>query len=163
MLYLGLKEGLVECATLCVKSEDILTNIKPKLFSFIFIRLNTSEDVAFVHVQFITFRSRRPEARPSTSLVLQLMDFEEKLRLVSNKTKQSSLGSKLLPNLKSFFHLDWRGKIKLAIPLSIYLMIAMLVVKIIYEVLFDQDSRSIFTGKLRQKMEKTSDDDLVCF
>ena len=114
--------------------------------------------MAFVHVQFITFRSRRPEARPSTSLVLQLMDFEEKLRLVSNKTKQSSLGSKLLPNLKSFFHLDWRGKIKLAIPLSIYLMIAMLVVKIIYEVVFDQDSRSIFTGKLRQKMEKTSDD-----
>ena len=139
----------------CVKSEVILTNIKPKLFSFIFIRLNTSEDVAFVHVQFITFRSRRPEARPSTSLVLQLMDFEEKLRLVSDKTKQSFSGT-LKKRGIAFFHLDWKGKIKLAIPLSIYLMIAMLVVKIIYEVLFDQDSRSIFTGKLRQKMEKTS-------
>ena len=118
--------------------------------------------VACVHVQFITFRCRRPEARPSTSLVLQLMDFDEKLRLVSDKTKQSFSGT-LKKRVIAFFHLDWKGKIKLAIPLSIYLMIAMLVVKIIYEVLFDQDSRSIFTGKLRQKMEKTSDDDLVCF
>ena len=126
----------------------------PKLFVLKF--RNCTFDLFYV----LFFRSRRPEARPSTSLVLQLMDFEEKLQFKVDKTKQKRLsGARGI--LTSFYHLDWKGKIKLAIPLSIYLMITALVVKIIYEVVFGQDSRSIFPKQMRQ--HETSDDDLVCF
>ena len=86
------------------------------------------------------------------------MDFEEKLRYLENKSKQSSSVKRI-----SFFHLDWRGKVKLAIPLSIYFMITALVVKIIYEVVFGQDTRSIFAGGRHHHHQQHESDDMVCF
>ena len=90
------------------------------------------------------------------------MDFEEKLQFKVDKTKQKKLlGARGI--LTSFIHLDWRGKIKLAIPLSIYLMITVLVVKIIYEVVFGQDTRSIFAGGRHHHHQQHESDDMVCF
>ena len=91
------------------------------------------------------------------------MDFEEKLRYLENKSKQSSSVKRI-----SFFHLDWKGKVKLAIPLSIYLMIAALVVKIIYEVVFGQDTRGIFSAGGtsaggRHHHQQHDSEDMICF
>ncbi len=93
------------------------------------------------------FRSRRPEARPSTSLVLHLMDFEEKLR---TRQKSPSLEVRSRSFLTS---LDWKSQVKLAVPLSIYLMVFAFILKVLYEVFIDG---SIFT-------DPESDEELVCF
>lgn len=71
------------------------------------------------------FRSRRQEAKPSTSLILQLMDFECKLRAKKQDKK-----------VKNF---DWKNLTKLAVPLSIYFMIFALICKVIYDSIFKKD------------------------
>ena len=99
------------------------------------------------------FRNRRPEARPSTSLVLQLMDFEDALKgkggsITASQSSQSSMRS----STKKFFELDWRAKAKLALPLTIYLLVVAVVIKLLYSLLL-------------RILEDEDDDngELVCF
>ena len=92
------------------------------------------------------FRSRRPEAKPSTSLVLQLMDFEDNLAKNCKEPQKTSL-------LKSPLTADWKAKIKIALPLLIYSLIVLLLFKVIYEILSES---SIF-------VDENLDDELVCF
>ena len=89
------------------------------------------------HIRF-SFRNRRPEARPSTSLVLQLMDFEDALKGKgggSIRASQSSQSSSMRSSTKKFLELDWRAKAKLALPLTIYLLIVAVVIKLLYSFL----------------------------
>ena len=101
------------------------------------------------------FRNRRPEARPSTSLVLQLMDFEDALKGKgggSIRASQSSQSSSMRSSTKKFLELDWRAKAKLALPLTIYLLVVAVVIKLLYSLLL-------------RILEDDDDDngELVCF
>ena len=96
---------------------------------------------------FSFFRSRRPEAKPSTSLVLQLMDFQDALK---NSSHQKS--TKI--NTKTFLELDWRAKAKLAVPLTIYFLILAVVFRMLYSVIFEN---GIFDN------ESDEEGELVCY
>ena len=102
-----------------------------------------------LHDIFIFSRSRRPDAIPSTSLVLQLMDFEEQLAKKCKKTKKSSAVEVIF---ESPLTANWKAKIKVAYPMLILLLILSLLLKVIYEILFEG---SIFKEDI--------DDELVCF
>lgn len=95
-------------------------------------------------------RSRRPEAKPSTSLVLQLMDFADKIRF--NKKKPKSTLSSPSSKMSKFCQMDWKSQVKVAIPLSIYFMLMSLVLKMMYEAFFESISS-----------ENESNEELVCY
>ena len=94
-------------------------------------------------------RSRRPDAIPSTSLVLQLMDFEEQLAKKCKKSKKSSVDVIFESPLTA----NWKAKIKVAYPMLILLLILSLLCKVVYEILFES---SIFK-------EDNMDEELVCY
>ena len=75
------------------------------------------------------------------------MDFEDSLKgKKSGKTPNSSLSS-----TKKFLELDWRAKVKLAVPLTIYFLILAVVFKLLYSVIFE----SIF--------EEDENGEVVCY
>ena len=98
-------------------------------------------------VFFSIFRSRRPEAKPSTSLVLQLMDFEDSLRKTKSKSPEK------LSILKSPLSADWKSKMKNGLPLLIYVLIFVLFLKVMYEMV---SQSSIF-------VDESMEEELVCF
>ena len=98
-------------------------------------------------VFFSIFRSRRPEAKPSTSLVLQLMDFEDSLRKTKSKSPEK------LSILKSPLSADWKSKMKNGLPLLIYVLIFALFLKVMYEMV---SQSSIF-------VDESMEEELVCF
>ena len=85
------------------------------------------------------------------------MDFEDKL---ANSAKSSKNEQPITKRsiIRRFIDLDWKAKIKLAVPLSIYFLMVAAVLKIIYELLFSEDS--IFTKNMQ---ESASEEELVCF
>ena len=84
------------------------------------------------------------------------MDFEDALKakggrggggcIAAAQSSQSSLST------KKFWELDWRAKAKLAVPLTIYVLMAAVVIKLLY---------SLFVRILEDGEDE--DGELVCF
>ena len=98
-------------------------------------------------------RSRRPDAIPCTSLVLQLMDFEEQLAKKCNKKSKKSNSAVEVIFERLPLTANWKAKIKVAYPMLILLLILSLLCKVVYEILFES---SIFK-------EDNMDEELVCY
>ena len=85
------------------------------------------------------------------------MDFEEK---VAKNIQKKPHG---ISRIRQFLELDWKSKVRVALPLSIYIIFAALLFKVIYEELFGK--RRIFKTSTKQNLHvsPSEEDENVCF
>lgn len=116
-------------------------------------------------------RSRRPEAKPSPLVILNLMDFEKKVRKeekldASGPAVKNKKTYAVIKPLSDIWYTDWSSKMRAAsrnwLPLSIYMLVLAIVFKLTYDSIAEEffpsqkGSRKLFFGQSEEE------EDMLC-